>query len=56
MGLSPAMEIWNVTDLWNLIEEEGQRWRKKHGVKDERKRADKKGFITISRNLCVQPV
>lgn len=55
MGLSPVMEIWNVTDPWNLIEEvEGQRW--KHGEKDERKHADKKGFLITSTSLCVQCV
>lgn len=43
MGLSPVMEIWNVTDAWNLIEEEEEEgaeigsWEKKN----EKKRADK---------------
>lgn len=53
MGLSPVMEIWNVTDLWNLIEEEeGLRW--KHREKDGRKHIDKRGFMITSMDLCVQ--
>ena len=45
MGLSPVMEIWNVTDLWNLIEA-GRRWRQKDG----RKITDKTGFMITSMN------
>lgn len=44
MGLSPVMEIWNVTDVWNLIEEEGEEGAEMEAgrKKNEKKRADKK--------------
>lgn len=53
MGLSPVMEIRNAMVIWSLIEEdEGLSTAKK----DERKHADKKGFMVTIIRLCVQCV